>query len=98
VLPFVLILIQLLCVEFQNECLSLACQSLICRADGLLSSTKSLVQTINSAKLDPTVEVVVAPPSIYLLLVKEHLNNTQVQVAAQNVFDKAQGAYTGEIS
>jgi triosephosphate isomerase len=44
------------------------------------------------------VEVVIAPPAIYLLLVQEHLTNPQVQVAAQNVFDKAQGAFTGEIS
>ena len=43
-------------------------------------------------------EVVIAPPAIYLLVVKEHLENKQVQVAAQNVFDKAQGAFTGEIS
>jgi len=64
----------------------------------LLSSTKSLAQTINSSKFDPAVEVVIAPPAIYLLLVKEHLTNTQVKVAAQNVFDKPQGAFTGEIS
>jgi len=64
----------------------------------LLSSTKSLVQTLNSAKLDPAVEVVVAPPALYLLVVKEHLTNKEVAVAAQNVFDKGQGAYTGEIS
>jgi triosephosphate isomerase (TIM) len=66
--------------------------------DGLLSSTKSLIQTINSSAVDSAVEVVIAPPAIYLLLVKEHLTNSKVQVAAQNVFDKAQGAYTGEIS
>jgi len=64
----------------------------------LLSSTKSLVETINSSKVDPSVEVVIAPPAIYLLLVQEHLTNNQVKVAAQNVFDKPQGAFTGEIS
>jgi triosephosphate isomerase (TIM) len=68
------------------------------QTDGLLHSTKSLIQTINNAKFDPNVEVVIAPPAIYLLIVKEHLKNPQVQVAAQNVFDKAQGAFTGEIS
>jgi len=68
------------------------------KMNGLSSSTKSLVQTLNSAKLDPAVDVVIAPPAIYLLLVQEHLTNPQVQVAAQNVFNKAQGAYTGEIS
>lgn len=64
----------------------------------MLSSTKSLVETINSSKIDPAVEVVIAPPAIYLLLVQEHLTNSQVKVAAQNVFDKPQGAFTGEIS
>jgi len=66
--------------------------------DGLLASTRSLVATLNSANLDPSVEVVIAPPALYLLLVQEHLKNPQVKVAAQNVFDKGQGAFTGEIS
>jgi triosephosphate isomerase (TIM) len=64
----------------------------------LLASTKTLVEALNAAKLDPTVEVVIAPPTIYLLTAQEHLTNPQVKVAAQNVFDKAQGAFTGEIS
>jgi triosephosphate isomerase len=57
-----------------------------------------MVQALNAAKLDPAVEVVIAPPAIYLLTAQEHLTKAQVQVAAQNVFDKAQGAFTGEIS
>ena len=85
-------------IEFQNEYYSPLPVCLIFQPDGLSSSTKSLVETINSAKLDPAVEVVIAPPAIYLLLVQEHLTNNQVKVAAQNVFDKAQGAFTGEIS
>ena len=43
------------------------------------------------------IEVVIAPPSLYLLLTREHLN-PEIEVAAQNVFDKANGAFTGEIS
>jgi triosephosphate isomerase len=43
------------------------------------------------------VEVVVAPPSLYLLLAREHLRRG-IEVAAQNVFDKPNGAFTGEIS
>jgi triosephosphate isomerase (TIM) len=66
--------------------------------DGVLSSTKSLIHTLSTAKLDSDVEVVIAPPAIYLVLVKETLTNTAIKVAAQNVFDKGQGAYTGEIS
>lgn len=41
--------------------------------------------------------MVIAPPSLYLLLVREHLRKG-IQVAAQNVFDKPNGAFTGEIS
>ena len=39
----------------------------------------------------------VAPPSLYLLLTREHLR-PGIEVAAQNVFDKPNGAFTGEIS
>lgn len=42
-------------------------------------------------------EVVIAPPSLYLLLAREHLREG-IEVAAQNVFDKPNGAFTGEIS
>lgn len=42
-------------------------------------------------------EVVIAPPSIFLLLAREHLRKG-IEVAAQNVFDKSNGAFTGEIS
>jgi Triosephosphate isomerase len=86
-------------VELQDEYgPALQFHPLLTQVDGLLSSTKALVQTINASKFDSAVEVVVAPPALYLLVVKEHLANEQVQIAAQNVFDKPQGAYTGEIS
>jgi len=42
-------------------------------------------------------EVVIAPPFLYLLLARDHLRSG-IEVAAQNVFDKPNGAYTGEIS
>lgn len=42
-------------------------------------------------------EVVIAPPALYLLLTREHLK-TDIEVAAQNVFDQPNGAFTGEIS
>ncbi len=47
--------------------------------------------------LTTILEVVIAPPSLYLLLVREHLRK-EFHVAAQNVFDKPNGAFTGEIS
>ena len=46
---------------------------------------------------DPNTEIVISPPSLYLLLTREHLDNS-IEVAAQNVFDKPNGAFTGEIS
>ena len=46
---------------------------------------------------DISVEVVIAPPALYLLLTREHLKS-EIEVAAQNVFDKPNGAFTGEIS
>jgi len=65
--------------------------------NGSMVSIKNIVTNLNEAKLDPTVEVVIAPPALYLLLTRECLN-PQIEVAAQNVFDKPNGAFTGEIS
>ena len=47
--------------------------------------------------IDNPSEVVVAPPALYLLLVRENLR-PEIEVAAQNVLDKPNGAFTGEIS
>ena len=43
------------------------------------------------------IEVVIAPPSLFLLLARDHLKEG-LEVASQNVFDKPNGAFTGEIS
>ncbi|KAK6086391.1 Triosephosphate isomerase [Seiridium cupressi] len=68
------------------------------KMNGTVSSVKEIVNNLNNAQLDPNVETVIAPPAIYLLPVREHLKNKQVEVAAQNVSDKPNGAFTGEIS
>jgi triosephosphate isomerase (TIM) len=47
--------------------------------------------------IDPDTEVVIAPPTLYLLLAREHLGSS-IEVAAQNCFDRPNGAFTGEIS
>lgn len=52
---------------------------------------------LSNSKLDPNSEVVIAPPFLYLLLAREHLR-PGIEVAAQNVFDRPNGAFTGEIS
>lgn len=52
----------------------------------------------DGAKLiEHTIEVVISPPAVYLLLTREHLKK-EFEVASQNVFDKPEGAFTGEIS
>jgi len=65
--------------------------------NGSVDSIKKIVSNLNDAKLDSNVEVVIAPPTLYLLLTREHLS-PKIEVAAQNVFDKPNGAFTGEIS
>lgn len=42
-------------------------------------------------------EVVIAPPSLYLIPLKEHIR-PEVAVAAQNAYVSLSGAFTGEIS
>jgi len=67
------------------------------KMNGTIASVKSLIQVLNDASLDPNTEVVVAPPSIFLLLARELLKSN-IAVAAQNTSDKDNGAFTGEIS
>jgi len=67
------------------------------KSHGTIASIKSIIEGLNNAKLSSNVDVVVAPPALYLLLAKEIAGNG-VEVAAQNVYDKGNGAYTGEIS
>lgn len=65
--------------------------------NGTAESIAKIVDNLNSAKLDPKTEVVVAPPSVYLLSTREKLRK-DVEVAAQNVYFKPFGAYTGELA
>ncbi|TVY47076.1 Triosephosphate isomerase [Lachnellula occidentalis] len=67
------------------------------KMNGSVETIKKIVGDLNKANLDPKTEVVVAPPALYLLLTREHLR-AGIEVAAQNVFDKPNGAFTGEIS
>lgn len=52
---------------------------------------------MESSVLIHNAEVVIAPPALYLLLTREHARKG-IEVAAQNVFDRPNGAFTGEIS
>jgi triosephosphate isomerase len=67
------------------------------KMNGTIKSITEIVENLNKAKLDENTEVVIAPPSLYLLLTREHLRKG-IEVAAQNIFDKPNGAFTGEIS
>ncbi|EIN05592.1 triose phosphate isomerase [Punctularia strigosozonata HHB-11173 SS5] len=58
---------------------------------------KAIVKVLNEAELDDAVEVVIAPPSIYLLSLLE-LVRPSIKISAQNCYSKSSGAFTGEIS
>ena len=58
-----------------------------------------LVRALRDATVDvEKVEMVVCPPFVSLLAVKEALAGSKIGVGAQNVFWEEKGAYTGEIS
>lgn len=57
--------------------------------------TNQLIEGIDDG-LKP--QVVLAPPSIYMPLVKGILGGCNIQLGAQNVYPKDFGAYTGEVS
>uniref|UniRef100_UPI00359030F8 Triosephosphate isomerase n=1 Tax=synthetic construct TaxID=32630 RepID=UPI00359030F8 len=67
------------------------------KMNGTQESIKSLVETLNANNLDNKVEVVIAPPAVYLPQVRQQLRK-DIQVAAQNCYTKGSGAFTGEIS
>ncbi|KAK3074622.1 triosephosphate isomerase [Teratosphaeriaceae sp. CCFEE 6253] len=67
------------------------------KMNGNIDTIKSIVSHLNDAPCDSNTEVVIAPPALYLLLTREHLR-AGIEVAAQNVFDQPNGAFTGEIS
>jgi len=58
---------------------------------------RALVKTLNDATLDPSTEVVIAPPALYLIPVLDLLRK-DIKVSAQNCYTKNSGAFTGEIS
>ncbi|TLS28722.1 hypothetical protein PpBr36_00584 [Pyricularia pennisetigena] len=65
--------------------------------NGTSESIKKIVENLNNANLDVNAEVVISPPHVYLAHTRS-LAKKEIEVAAQNVFDKPDGAYTGETS
>ncbi|KAI0056153.1 triose phosphate isomerase [Artomyces pyxidatus] len=56
-----------------------------------------LINFFNGSVLDPHTEVVIAPPSLFLIPTLENIRK-DVKIAAQNCYFQSDGAYTGEIS
>ncbi|KAI3652856.1 hypothetical protein MP228_002281 [Amoeboaphelidium protococcarum] len=68
------------------------------KLNGSTSECDKLVQQLNDAQFDQSkVEVVVAPPSIYLSHVQSKVNSN-ILVSSQNCYLENKGAFTGEIS
>lgn len=67
------------------------------KMNGSLSQVDSLVEILNKASIPSNTEVVVAPPAIYIDRVRQAVKK-EIEVAAQNCYYKASGAFTGEIS
>jgi triosephosphate isomerase len=56
-----------------------------------------IVHVLNGADVDPNTEVVIAPPTLYIIPLAKDLRKG-FKVAAQNAYIKASGAFTGETS
>ncbi|XP_077246544.1 triosephosphate isomerase, chloroplastic-like [Tasmannia lanceolata] len=67
------------------------------KCNGTKDSISKLVTDLNSAKLEADVDVVVAPPFIYIDQVKNSLTD-RIEISAQNSWVGKGGAFTGEIS
>ncbi|XP_059647516.1 triosephosphate isomerase, chloroplastic [Cornus florida] len=67
------------------------------KCNGTKDSISKLVLDLNNAKLEADVDVVVAPPFIYIDQVKNSLTD-RIEIAAQNSWIGKGGAFTGEIS
>lgn len=68
------------------------------KMNGTRESVSKIVDGLNKAELPSNVEVVIAPPAPYIALAVNENKQKTIKVSAQNCFDKASGAYTGEIS
>ncbi|XP_044507490.1 triosephosphate isomerase, chloroplastic-like [Mangifera indica] len=67
------------------------------KCNGTKDSISKLVSDLNSAKLEADVDVVVAPPFVYIDQVKNSLTD-RIEISSQNSWVGKGGAFTGEIS
>lgn len=66
--------------------------------NGTKDSITKIIDNLNNSDLPSNVEVVIAPPSLYVPLAVEQNKQKKYEVSAQNVYTKPSGAFTGEIS
>lgn len=67
------------------------------KCNGTKDSISKLVSDLNSAKLEADVDVVVAPPFVYIDQVKNTLAD-RIEISGQNSWVGKGGAFTGEIN
>ncbi|RUR13974.1 triose-phosphate isomerase [Legionella sp. km772] len=68
------------------------------KMNGQLPQVKQLIHELNELlPAESSTQVVIAPPAIYLPVANE-LAHPSIKLAAQNVYPKDAGAYTGELS
>ena len=65
---------------------------------GSIASVTELAQNIAAIPEALQRHCVVFPPSIFIPLVSDILKNTSIGIGVQNIYPKAEGAFTGEIS
>ncbi len=63
-----------------------------------LSEAKTLIDALKPLVADAEAEVVVCPPYVDLVAVKEAVKGTNIKLGAQNCHFEEKGAYTGEVS
>jgi triosephosphate isomerase len=69
------------------------------KLNGSLGFLQSHLGLLSSSSLPlSSVEVVIAPPSVYLTTARDLVKGTGIQVSAQNVSEQKDGAFTGEVS
>ncbi len=68
------------------------------KSNGSLVSNKSLLSALKECSIEPGVNVLVSPPAVYLASVVNDLDDSQIEVGAQNCSAHESGAFTGEVT
>lgn len=68
------------------------------KCNGSVTSVVKLCDELNAGKTAADIDIVCAPPALYLDYVITHLDKSRYQVGAQNCWTSKGGAFTGEIA